>query len=170
MWIPNCACTLWARGCTLSTPFAEITTVVSEFSGPGFKPNFPEKETIAYFVARFSLISQRKVKSQGDLWRIKCVFRIKGNNHIVYPSLQVEEKVFQFIDQKQEYQVSGALGLNWVKLFCYLSVENPCSAKLPFDLKFVELRNKCLKFNDRTVTFVYRFSWTRRTLTSFWHS
>lgn len=49
----------------------------------------------------------------------------------------MEEKVFQFIDQKQEYQVSGALGLNWVKLYFYHSVENPYSAKLPCDLIIV---------------------------------
>lgn len=55
MWIPNCACILWARGYTLSTPFAGTMPVTSEFRGPDFKPNFPEKEMIAYFVARFSL-------------------------------------------------------------------------------------------------------------------
>ena len=97
-----------------------------------------KRKRFFFFVERFSLISHHiKVKFQGDLKRIKCVVRSIENNHVVYLSLQVEEKVFQFIDQKQEYQVSGALGLNWVKLYFYHSVENPCSAKLPCDLKIV---------------------------------
>ena len=43
-----CACTLWARGCSLSTPFAEITTVAAKF----LQTEFPRKGNDCIFRRR----------------------------------------------------------------------------------------------------------------------